>query len=263
MTFKILVCGLPTSGKTTLSTQLQKLIQNYFKTCDYLNGDDIRKAANDWDFSVEGRLRQADRFAEFASKATTDFVIMDFVCPLQEMREKVNADWIIWMDTIDESKYDDTNKMFIKPSKYDFRITEKDSDKWSCFVCDFILNNKRRPIFNNRSPTAQMLGRWQPWHLGHLKLFEKAFEKTGQVVIMVRDCKGYENKNPFDFEFVKNRIERALEPLYQGQFIIILVPNITNITYGRDVGYTITQEDLGADIHKISATQIRKEMLIE
>ncbi len=260
MTFKILICGLPTSGKTTISKQLQTNIQNSSKTCDYLNGDDIRKAANDWDFSVEGRLRQADRFAEFASKSNSDFIIMDFVCPLPEMRDKVKADWIIWMDTIDESKYEDTNKMFIKPSKYDFRITEKDSEKWGTYISNYILNNKRRPTFNNRNPTAQMLGRWQPWHLGHQKLFEKALEKTGQVIIMVRDCQGYQDKNPFDFEFVKNRIERALEPLYQGQFIIMLVPNITNITYGRDVGYTITQEDLGTEIHKISATQIRREM---
>jgi len=258
MTIKILICGLPTSGKTTLSQSLQPLL----KDCDYLNGDIIRRATNDWDFTVEGRLRQASRFKEMSDKCTSKYCLMDFICPLPEMRHILNADWIIWIDTINESIYEDTNKMFIKPEKYDFRITEKNSDKWSKFISEYILNNKRRPIYNNRNPTSLMLGRWQPWHLGHQKLFEKALEKTGQVVIMVRDCQGYENKNPFDFEFVKYRIEKALEPLYQGQFTIILVPNITNITYGRDVGYTITQEHLGEDIHKISATQIRKEMNI-
>ncbi len=256
MTIKILICGLPTSGKSTLALSLQSLLSD----CDLFNGDEIRKSLNDWDFSIQGRLRQATRFKEMSDNCTSKYCLMDFVCPLPEMRDIVNPDWIIWMDTIDESKYEDTNKLFVKPYKYDFRIPEKNADKWSKYVSNFIFNNIRRPVFNNRNPTSQMLGRWQPWHLGHQKLFEKALEKTGQVVVMVRDCQGYENKNPFDFEFVKNRIEKALEPLYQGQFIIILVPNITNITYGRDVGYTITQEHLGEDIHKISATDIRKEM---
>jgi len=176
------------------------------------------------------------------------------------MRNIVSADWTIWMDTVDKSQYEDTNNIFQKPNSYDFRIVEKNVDTWAKFIADHILNNRRRPVFNPRQPTVQMLGRWQPWHPGHQALFEVALAKTGQVAIMVRDCQGYQDKNPFDFNFVKDRIDRCLEPKFQGQYTVLLVPNITNITYGRDVGYTITQEHLGEEIHKISATEIRKQM---
>jgi hypothetical protein len=116
--------------------------------------------------------------------------------------------------------------------------------------------------WDNKKPTVQLLGRWQPWHEGHTELFKKAHAKTGQVFIMVRDTSGTEG-NPFDFNFVKKRIIKALQQngfTYRKDFVIEQVPNIVNITYGRDVGYTIEQEVLGDDIHAISATNIRKEM---
>jgi len=112
--------------------------------------------------------------------------------------------------------------------------------------------------WDNRKPTAQMLGRWQPWHAGHQKLFEEILKKTGQVLIMVRDVKGIDD-NPFDFETVKANIETALEQ-YTGQFKIILVPNITNICYGRGVGYKIEEIVLPEAVQKISATKIRQKM---
>ena len=112
--------------------------------------------------------------------------------------------------------------------------------------------------WDNRKPTAQMLGRWQPWHAGHQKLFEEILKKTGQVLIMVRDVKGVDD-NPFDFETVKANIETALEQ-YTGQFKIILVPNITNICYGRSVGYKIEEIVLPEAVQKISATKIRQKM---
>ena len=102
--------------------------------------------------------------------------------------------------------------------------------------------------WDNRKPTAQMLGRWQPWHAGHQKLFEEILKKTGQVLIMVRDVKGVDD-NPFDFETVKANIETALEQ-YTGQFKIILVPNITNICYGRGVGYKIEEIVLPEAVQK-------------
>jgi phosphopantetheine adenylyltransferase len=108
-----------------------------------------------------------------------------------------------------------------------------------------------------------MLGRWQPWHPGHRALFERAIEKTGQVVIQIRDCQGWQGSNPFAIEQVKNYIRRDLDPLYQGMYEIQVVPNIVNITYGRDVGYKIEQEVFDETIHSISATKIRKEMGLE
>ena len=114
-------------------------------------------------------------------------------------------------------------------------------------------------VWDNKKPTAQMLGRWQPWHAGHQKLFEEILKKTGQVNIMVRDVQGVDD-NPFDFETVKKNIEDRLNPEFEGQFKIMLVPNITNICYGRGVGYKIEEIVLDEEIQKISATKIRAKM---
>jgi cytidyltransferase-like protein len=107
-------------------------------------------------------------------------------------------------------------------------------------------------------PTAQMLGRWQPFHEGHLFLFKEILKKTGQVVIMVRSMPQTEN-NPFVFEDIKKRIEDKLKD-YAGKFEVIKVPNITNICYGRDVGYKIEEIVLPKEIQDISATKIRQNL---
>ena len=113
--------------------------------------------------------------------------------------------------------------------------------------------------WDNKKPTAQMLGRWQPFHDGHYKLFEQIVAKTGQVLIMVRDVQGVDD-NPFDFETVKKNIEDRLNPEFEGQFKVMLVPNITNICYGRGVGYKIEEIVLDEETQKISATNIRRTM---
>ena len=124
-------------------------------------------------------------------------------------------------------------------------------------------------MFNWKKPTVQMLGRWQPWHDGHTELFKRALQQTGQVCIMYRDVAGVDAgisgqaDNPFDFEEVKKNIIEELFKLgfVEGkEFIVIKVPNIIDISYGRGVGYTFTQHDLGKKIHAISATKIRKKM---
>ena len=115
-------------------------------------------------------------------------------------------------------------------------------------------------MFDPKKPTVQMLGRWQPFHDGHLALFKEALKKTGQVCIMVRDTGGTDDSNPFDFDFVKEKIEEALLPEYEGKFMVQLVPNITNISYGRGVGYAIEEIVLPEEVQKISATKIRAKM---
>ena len=150
--------------------------------------------------------------------------------------------------------------MFIEPEIYDFRITEKNALFWAEYVARKIISNERRPSFDWKKETVQMLGRWQPWHAGHRALFERAVKKTGQVIIQIRDCQGWNNSNPFQIDQVKKYIKRDLDPLYQGMYEIQVVPNIINITYGRDVGYKIEQESFDDTIHSISATNIRKEM---
>lgn len=263
MTTRILVMGLPDAGKTTMANAIAADLISRGYSVDRFNADEVRKQYNDWDFSHEGRIRQSLRMKELADKSTAAYVICDFIAPLVEMRDNFNADWTIWMDTIPVSKYADTNKMFVDPTKYDFRIPEKDADKWSHYIVAHLLLNKRRPVFDWKKETVQMLGRWQPWHAGHRALFERALNKTGQVCIMIRDCSGWNGSNPFAIEEVKEWIRSDLDPYYQGMYEIIAVPNIVNITYGRDVGYKIEQETFDEKITSISATKIRKDMGLE
>lgn len=269
--------GLPGSGKTYFAERLKDYLEQHsdlFHTdaenignsraqVKWINADDVRKKYNDWDFSHEGRIRQSLRMRELADSFLNDFVIADFVAPLPEMRNNFKADWTIWIDTIDKGRFEDTNKVFTPPEVYDFRITEQAAEKWAEFVGSHILEKRRRPVFDWQRESVQMLGRWQPWHAGHRALFERAIAKTGQVCIMIRDCQGWQGSNPFAAEQVKALIRRDLDPLYQGQYEIILVPNIVNITYGRDVGYKIEQESFDEATHAISATKIRREMGLE
>ena len=280
---KILIMGLPGSGKTYFAERLKHYLEqngdimkispgkvlhyegipdnSTFKVhVDWFNADEIRKRFNDWDFSKEGRIRQSLRMFEFAVKCTGEFVICDFVAPLPEMRHNFKADWTIWIDTIDAGRYEDTNKAFVPPDVFDFRITEQNADKWVEFVGNHILEERRRPRFDWQKESVQMLGRWQPWHTGHRALFERAIAKTGQVCIMIRDCQGWNGSNPFAIEQVKEYIRKDLDTLYQGQYEILVVPNIVNITYGRDVGYKIEQETFDDVTHSISATKIREQM---
>ena len=124
----ILIMGLPGSGKTTLANELAPLLN-----AKRLNADEVRKEANDWDFSEDGRKRQSKRMAEFAIKLKDEgnFVVADFVCPTPEARRLFPADYIIWVDTIKEGRFDDTNKMFIKPDKFDFQVTTQDAKNWA------------------------------------------------------------------------------------------------------------------------------------
>jgi hypothetical protein len=260
---RILIMGLPGSGKTYLAQYILEHLQNECKTVTWLNADDVRKKYNDWDFSKEGRIRQSLRMRELADGSDTDYVICDFVAPLPEMRHNFKAEWTVWVDTIEKGRFEDTNKAFVPPDVYDFRITEQHGEKWGEFIAAHILDNRRRPTFNWQKETVQMLGRWQPWHTGHRALFERALAKTGQVVIQIRDCQGWQGSNPFAIEQVKNYIRRDLDPMFQGQYEIQVVPNIVNITYGRDVGYKIEQEVFDDAIHSVSATKIRKTMGLE
>ena len=124
----ILIMGLPGSGKTTLANELAPMLE-----AKRLNADEVRKEANDWDFSEEGRKRQSKRMADFAIKMKQDgsYVIADFICPTPEARSLFPADYIVWVDTIKAGRFDDTNKMFVKPEKFDFHVTSQNAKEWS------------------------------------------------------------------------------------------------------------------------------------
>ena len=123
---KILVMGLPGAGKTWLSERLQKHLE-----CAWYNADKVRQMANDWDFSPEGRVRQANRMRTFADfeKQNNRFVICDFVCPTRKTRDAFNPDVVIWLDTISRGRFEDTNDMFEMPSLIDYKVDKFLSDE--------------------------------------------------------------------------------------------------------------------------------------
>ena len=124
----ILVMGLPGAGKTTLANEMAPVLN-----AKRLNADEVRKAANDWDFSEEGRIRQAKRMAQAALKLKSegDYVIADFIAPTPEARSLFPADYIVWVDTIKKGRFEDTNQMFVNPKNFDFHVTTQDAKKWA------------------------------------------------------------------------------------------------------------------------------------
>jgi len=137
---RILIMGLPGAGKTYLAHHVVDHLQREGKKVGWLNADGVRKEYNDWDFSHQGRIRQSKRMRDLADTLTdNDYVICDFVAPLAEMRNNFKADWTIWVDTIREGRYVDTNAIFEEPDYYDFRVTEQDAEVWSKVIVNRIL----------------------------------------------------------------------------------------------------------------------------
>ena len=249
----IQIIGLPGSGKTELAKALKERINAI-----HLNADEVRATVNsDLGFSAEDRLEQARRMGEMArliSKQGVAPVIVDFVCPTDLTRAAFGKpDILVFMDTIAEGRFEDTNKMFEQPENPDVSFVNHNldaNDKSSYLISEFNLHDWS-------APTTLMLGRYQPWHEGHHALYKEAGNRTDQVLLGVRNTYNTSEKDPLTFDQVKGYI--AKDEFMDGALVLRL-PNITNIVYGRDVGYKIEQVDLGADIHAISATQKRKEM---
>ena len=140
---KILVMGLPGSGKTTFA----KALISKFEAV-WLNADKIRSEANDWDFSLEGRNRQAARMKNLANETIIkgNHVVADFVCPTNKTREDFNADYTVWLDTIKKGRFDDTNKMFDPPTKFEFRVPSKNAEQWAQEVANDLKDNFLKKI---------------------------------------------------------------------------------------------------------------------
>lgn len=136
--------GLPGAGKTILANALRQELESCgFKTI-WLNADRVREEYNDWDFSHEGRIRQSKRMREMSGRIESDFVIADFVCPLQEMRDIYAADFTVWVDTISKGRFEDTNQLFSNPTVYDVGVLTQDTDQWLPVILESLLERHRQ-----------------------------------------------------------------------------------------------------------------------
>jgi adenylylsulfate kinase len=186
------------------------------------------------------------------------FAIADFICPTPDARAAFTAGgeaFIVWMDRVTKSRFDDTDRMFVAPERHDLRVpAEGTAEYWAEQVAKRI-----RPIFDPKRPTALFVGRYQPFHEGHKALIVEGLRRVGQACVAVRDTGGADEKNPFEFEYVRARIEHALRE-FEGRFVVIPIPNITHIFFGRDVGYSLERIDLDDSYHLVSATNVRKRL---
>lgn len=254
---KILVCGLPGSGKTTLAERLVPRLNAV-----WFNADAIRQEIHkDLGFKEEDRLEHARRLGKLSDWASMggNYVVADFCCPTEEARKLFNPDYIVWVNRIEEGRYADTNKMFQNPDQdarwddNDIVLNEGTPDEW----CDTVVNHINGfERWNNQSPTALLIGRYQPFHKGHKTLVAEAIKRTGQCCIALRDVGGIDNSNPYDFEQVKANIHAACVE-FGNKVKVVELPNITDVFYGRGVGYNIEQIELSKEIQDISATKIR------
>ena len=248
---KILICGLPGSGKTTLAEKLvPKLNAAWF------NADAVRQDIySELGFSEEDRLSHATRMGKLCdwAKLGGNFVIADFICPTQETRQAFNADFVVWVDRIQEGRYEDTNKLFEKPMNYDVRLIDGTPEEW---VEKVINKINEQEAWDNQAPTALLIGRYQPFHVGHKTLVAEAIKRTGQCCIALRDVGGIDDSNPYDFERVKAEIHAACVE-FGNKIKVVELPNITDVFYGRGVGYNIEQLELSKELQQVSATKIR------
>lgn len=249
---KILICGLPHSGKTTLARALMAELPN----CVHLNGDDVRTLFDDWDFSPEARIRQAHRMVSLSrihNNLANAICLFDFVCPTQETRDILDADVTIWVHRDGDNPYADTQAMFEPVTDADIVLTDGSVDEWVQTVIESGL------VANPFHPSGLVIGRFQPFHDGHLYLVKTAIDMYGRATVAVRSTHGTSGKDPFDINFVMGEIRARLEQEGIADCVdVVPLPNIADVIYGRDVGYHITQIEAPEQITDISATGIRE-----
>ena len=247
---RILVMGLPGAGKTTLAVKLAARLNAV-----HFNADEVRAHVNkDLGFSAEDRIEQSSRMGWLCEQVarTGNYAVADFVCPTPGTRRAFGPAFTVWLARIEESRFEDTNRLFVPPETFDVKVTARGApEAWVERIVSLL-----HPVFDPKLPTALLLGRYQPFHDGHRALILEGIRRVGQACIAVRDTHGTNEQNPYPFEQVKARIEMAMAD-QRGRFVVLPMPNVTNIFYGRDVGYDIEQLDMGPDVHAISATRVR------
>ncbi len=247
----IQVIGLPGSGKTTFAKELAGRINAI-----HLNADEVRADLNkDLGFTPKDRIEQARRMGALSRLIAKQghHVVVDFVNPTEETRAAFGKpDKVVWMKRKPVRDFPDTTALWEWPQNVDLSFDDmQESENAARIACvDFQLHDWKKP-------TTLMLGRYQPWHEGHHALYEEAGKRTDQVLLGIRNTHGTSEKDPLTFEEVKEYISK--DPVMD-KALILKLPNITNIVYGRDVGYKIEQVKLGDEIEAISATKKREEL---
>lgn len=251
---KILIMGLPGAGKTTLARALAPRL-----SAVHFNADDVRQNINkDLGFSESDRVEQARRMGWLCDQVVKagGYAIADFICPTPEARAAFSEGgdaFIVWVDRIKRGAFEDTNRMFVPPERFDLRVTPEGTvEYWREEAA-----RRVRPVFDPKKPTALFIGRYQPFHEGHKALILEGLRRAGQVCIAVRDTSGIDANNPLSFLEVRARIEHALRQ-YEGQFEIVPLPNISHVFYGRDVGYVVERIELDRATEAISGREQRR-----
>lgn len=232
---KILIMGLPGSGKTTLATVLAIRLRAV-----HFNADAVRTHINkDLGFSASDRIEQARRMAWLCDQVVKagGIAIADFICPTPQTRSAFSESgdaFIIWVDRIQAGRFEDTNRMFVAPSHYDLRVTpEQDVEYWREEAVRRIM-----PVLDSKRPTAMFIGRYQSFDREQKALIIEGIRRVGQVCIAVRDAARTDPNASLSFEEVRSHIEQILHA-YKGRFEIVKLPNISHVFYGADLDHAI------------------------
>jgi Adenylylsulphate kinase len=240
--------GLPGAGKTTLTKALAPLLDAVV-----FNADAVRtNLSRDLSYSMADRIEHARRMGWMCDRIVEagGSVIADFICPTPQTRAAFGDAFTIWVDRIKAGRFEDTNRMFVRPDRFDLRVGPQGApDYWARQALTLL-----RPAFDPKKPTALFVGRFQPFQASHQRLIEEGLRRLGQVCIAV--CDGADGKNPLPFFSVKQSIETALSH-HGGRFVVVPLPNVASVFHGRDVEYNVEPIELDGATEAASAAKLR------